>query len=111
MKLEKKEKALEDLGTMVEDDFKAVEQILAIKCEVGKLTGDISNVRYTEYELINNVDRKSATSLISLLVNEAELVDVRDYREEDRSITYYFELGFAFRMLVVELMIVWKDRR
>lgn len=111
MKLEEKEKALEYLRVVIEGGFKGVEKIFAIKGEVGKLTGDISNVRYTEYELIKAVDFKSATSLINLLLNKAELAKVRDDIDENGSINYTFKLESTFRMLALELMIVWKDKR
>ena len=111
MELEAKEKALEDLRVVVEGGFKAVDKILAIKGEVIKANGDISSVRYAEYEPIKAVDRMNATSLISLLIDETELVEVRDDTEEGGSITYSFKLECASRMLAVELMIVWKDKR
>lgn len=106
-----KEKALEDLRTMLGNNFKAVERILVIKGEVVKATGDISNVQYTENDLENAFARINAKRLINLLVNETELAAVRDDIEEDGSITYTFKLECASRMLAVELMIVWKDRR
>lgn len=111
MELETKEKALEDLRTMVKDGFKGVERILTIKGEVVKATGDISNVRYTEYEPINAVERLNASNLINLLIDETELVEVRDDREEDGSTMYTFKLECASRILALELMIVWKDKR
>lgn len=111
MKLEKKEKALEDLRLMVEGGFKGIEKIFAIKGEVVKETGYISNVRYTEYELIKAVDFKNATSLINLLLSKAELAKVRDDIDEDGSINYTFISEGASKMLAVELMLVWKDRR
>ena len=111
MKLEAKEKALEDLGVVVEDGFKAVDEISIIKGEVAKSNGDISGVAFAEYDLDKAVDRMNAKGLINLLVNETELVEVRDDIEDDGSITYTFKLECASRILVVDLMLVWKDRR
>lgn len=111
MEEKKKEKALEDLRTMLGSNFKAVDSILTIKGEVVKATGDVSNVRYTEYDLDKAFCRMNARGLIDLLIDETELVEVRDDRDEDRSITYTFQLECASRMLVLELMIVWKDKR
>lgn len=111
MELEAKEKALEDLRFVSEGGFKGVEKILVVKGEVIKANGDISSVRYAEYESIKAVGRMNATKLINLLINETELVEVRDDTEEDGSITYSFKLECASRMLAVELMIVWKEKR
>lgn len=113
MELEAKEKALEALRAVVKGVFKGVERILIIKGEVVKATGDISNVRYTEYEPIKAVERlnANATSLINLLIDETELAEVRDDIYEDESITYTFKLECASRMLAVELMLVWEDIR
>lgn len=111
MEEKKKEKALEDLKTMLGNNFKAVDRILTIKGEVVKATGDISNVRYTEYDLDKAFCRMNARGLIGLLIDEIELVEVRDDREEDGSTTYTFKLECASRMLALELMIVWKDKR
>lgn len=111
MKLEAKEKALEDLRVVVEGGFKGVEKILAIQGEVVKATGDITNVLSTEYDLDKAVGRINAKRLINLLVDELELVEVRDDRDEDRSITYTFKLECASRILAVELMLVWEDKR
>lgn len=111
MELEAKEKTLEDLRVVAEGGFKGVDKILAVKGEVIKANGDISSVRYAEYEPIKVVDRMNATSLISLLIDETELVEVRDDTEEGGSIMYTFKLECASRMLAVELMIVWKDKR
>lgn len=111
MELEAKEKVLEDLKTMLGNNFKAVEKILAIKGEVAKATSDVSNVRYAEYDLDKAFCRMNARGLIELLIDKTELVKVRDDREEDGSITYTFILGITFRVLVVELIIVWKDKR
>ena len=111
MKLAEKEKALEDLRVVVEGGFKGIESILAIQGQVVKATGDISNVRYTEYDPIKAVDIKNATILINLLLNETELAKVRDDIDEDGSITYTFIVESSITMLVVELMIVWKDKR
>ena len=111
MELEAKEKALEALRAVVKGGFKGVERIFTIKGEVVKATGDISNVRYTEYEPIKAVERLNATSLINLLIDETELAEVRDDIYKDESITYTFKLECASRMLAVELMIVWEDIR
>lgn len=111
MELEAKKKALGDLRIMIGNNFNVVDKILAIKGEVIKANGDISSVRYTEYEPIKAVDRMNATSLINFLINETELAEVRDDTEEDGSIMYTFKLECASRMLAVELMIVWKDKR
>lgn len=111
MELEAKEKALGDLRIMIGNNFNAVGKILVFKGEVIKANGDISSVRFTGYELIKAVGRMNATCLISLLIDEAELVEVRDDTEEDGTIIYTFKLECASRMLVVELMIVWKDKR
>lgn len=111
MELEGKKEALEDLKAMLGNNFKAVDRILAIQCEVVKVTGDISNVLSAEYELYKAVDRINAKGLINFLVNKLELVEVRDDRDEDGSITYYFKLECPSRMLAVELMIAWKDNR
>ena len=111
MKLEAKEKALEDLRTMLEDNFKAVGSIYAVQGQVIKANGDISNVSYTEYDLDKEVGRMNARRLISLLINATELVEVGDYIYEDGIITYTFKLECASRMLVVELMLVWDDIR
>lgn len=108
MELETREKVLEDLRTTLGNDFKAVDRILSIKGEVVKATGDISNVRYGEYDLEKAVDRFNARNLINLLIDETELAEVRDDREEDGSTTYTFKLECASRMLALELMIVWK---
>ena len=111
MELETKEKALEDLRVVAEGGFKGVEMIFTIQGEVYKATGDISNVGYSENYLDNEVARIKAKGLINLLVDETELVKVKDDIEEDRSISYIFKLECASRMLVFELMIVWKDKR
>ena len=111
MELEAKEKALEDLRTMLGNNFKAVDRIHAIKGEVIKSNGDISNVNYTEYDLDKEVCRMNARSLIDLLIDETELVEVRDDKEEDGSTMYTFKLECASRILALELMIVWKDNR
>lgn len=111
MELEAKEKALEALRAVVKGGFKGVERIIIIKGEVVKETGDISNVRYAEYEPIKAVERLNVTSLISLLIDETELAKVRDDIYKDESITYTFKLECASRMLAVELMIVWEDIR
>ena len=111
MELEAKEKALEDLRTMLGNNFKAVDRILTIKGEVVKATGDISNVRYTEYDLDKAFCRMNARGLIELLIDETELVEVRDDIYEDESITYTSKLECASRMLAVELMLVWEDIR
>lgn len=112
MELETKEKALEDLKTMLGNNFKAVEKILAVKVEVVKETGNISNVRYTEYDLDEAFCRMNARGLIELLIDKTELYEVRDDREEeDGSIIYTFKLESTFRMIAVELMIVWEDNR
>lgn len=108
MKLEAKEKALEDLRVVAEGGFKGGEMILAIQVEVVKATGDISNVRCARNDLDNAVARINAKRLINLLVNETELVQSI---EEDGSIAYTFKLECASKMLVVELMIVWEDNR
>lgn len=111
MELEAKEKALEALRVVAEGGFKGVEKILAIQGEVVKATGDITNVLSTGYDLDKAVGRINAKRLINLLVNELELVEVRDDIYEDESITYTFKLECAFRMLAVELMLVWEDIR
>lgn len=111
MEEKKKEKALKDLKTMLGNNFKAVGRILAIKGEVVKATGDISNVGYTEYDLDKAFCRMNARGLIELLIDETELVEVRDDIEEDGSITYVFKLESTFRMFALELMIVWKGKR
>lgn len=111
MELEAKEKALEDLRFVTEGGFKGVEKILAIQGEVVKATGDITNVLSTEYDLDKAAGRINAKRLINLLVNETELVEVRDDTEEDGTITYTFKLESASRMLAVELMLVWEDKR
>lgn len=108
MKLEKKEKALEDLRVVVEGDFKGVEEILSSQGEVAKSTGVVSDVSYTEFDLDKRFVRINAKYLINLLVNEFELFKVRDDREEDGSITYTFIFERTSKKLVVELMIVWK---
>lgn len=53
--------------------------------------------------------RISAKGLINFLVNETELVEVRDDIEDDGSITYFFKLECPSMMLAVELMIAWVD--
>lgn len=111
MKLKAKEKALEALRAVVKGGFKGVERILVIKGEVIKANGDISNASYIEYDLDKEVRRMNARSLIDLLIDETELVKVRDNREEDGSTMYGFKLECASRMLALELMIVWKDKR
>lgn len=112
MKLEAKKKALEDLKTMIGNNFRGVERIITIKGEVVKATGDISNVRYGEiYDLDKAVELINAKSLINLLIDETELVEVRDDIEDDGSITYTFKLECPSRMLAVELMIEWVDNR
>lgn len=111
MEEKKKEKALEDLKTMLGNNFKAVDRILVIKGEVVKATGDISDVKNTEYDLDKVFCRANARSLIDLLIDETELVEVRDDIEEDGSTMYTFKLECASRMLVLELMMVWKDKR
>ena len=110
MELETKEKALEDLRVVAEGDFKGVERIFIIQGECDKATGDISNVGYSENCLDNEVARINAERLINLLIDETELTKVRD-DIEDGSISYEFKLECASRMLVLELMIVWKDKR
>ena len=111
MEEKKKEKALEDLRVVAEGGFKRVEKILAIQGEVVKATGDITNVLSTEYDLDKAVGRINAKRLINLLVNELELVEVRDDIKEDGSITYAFKLESISRLLAVELMLVWEDNR
>lgn len=112
MELEAKEKALEALKAVVKGGFKGVERILTIKGEVVKATGDISDVRYGEiYDLDKAAERIKATSLISLLIDETELVKVRDDIEDDGSITYTFKLESPSRILALELMIAWVDNR
>lgn len=111
MELELKEKYLEDLRVVVEGGFKGVEKILAIQGEVVKATCDITNVLSTEYDLDKAVGCINAKRLINLLVNELELVEVRDDVKEDGSITYTFKLESISRLLAVELMLVWKDNR
>lgn len=111
MELEAKEKALEDLKTMLGNNFKAVDRIFTIKGEVVKATGDISNVRYAEYDLDKAFCRMNARGLIEFLIDETELVEVRDDIEEDGSITYTFKLESTLRILALELMIVWKDKK
>lgn len=111
MELETKEKALEDLRVVVEGGFKGVEKIFAIKGEVVKETGDISNVRYDEYDLDKASCRMNARGLIELLIDKTELAKVRDDREEDGSINYTFISEGASKRLAVALMLVWKDRR
>ena len=111
MELEAKEKALEALKAVVKGGFKGVERIITIKGEVVKATGDITNVLSTDYDLDKAVGRINAKRLINLLVNDLELVEVRDDIYEDESITYTFKLECASRMLAVELMIVWEDIR
>lgn len=111
MEEKKKEKALEDLRVVAEGGFKGVEKILAIQGEVVKATGDITNVLSTEYDLDKAVGRINAKRLINLLVNELELVEVRDDIKEDGSITYTFKLESISRLLAVELMLVWEDNR
>ena len=111
MEEKKKEKALEDLRVVAEGGFKGAEKILAIQGEVVKSTGDITNVLSTEYDLDKAVGRINAKRLINLLVNELELVEVRDDIKEDGSITYTFKLESISGLLVVELMLVWEDNR
>lgn len=111
MEEKKKEKALEDLRVVAEGGFKWVEKILAIQGEVVKATGDITNVLSTEYDLDKAVGRINAKRLINLLVNELELVEVRDDIKEDGSITYTFKLESISSLLAVELMLVWEDNR
>lgn len=112
MELEAKEKALKDLKVVGEGGFKGVERIITIEGEIVKATGDISKVRYGEiYDLDKAVGRINAKGLINLLVNETELVEVRDDIEDDGSITYFFKLESPSRMLAVELMIAWVDNR
>lgn len=111
MKLEAKEKALEDLRVVAEGGFKGVEKILAIQGEVVKATGDITNVLSTEYDLDKAFCRMNARGLIELLIDETELVEVRDDREEDGSTTYTFKLESISSLLAVELMLVWEDNR
>lgn len=111
MELELKEKALEDLKSMLRNNFEGVDRIYAIKGVVIKANGDISNVRFTEYDLDKEVCRMNARSLIDLLIDETELVEVRGDIEEDGSTMYTFKLACASRMLALELLIDWKDKR
>lgn len=111
MELETKEKALEDLKTMLGNDFKAVEKILAVRAEIVKETGYISDIGYTEYDLDKASCRIYARLLIEFLIEKTELSKVRDDREEDGSISYSFKLESTSRMLAVVSMIVWKDKR
>lgn len=110
MEEKKKEKALEDLRVVAEGGFKGVERIITLEGEVIKETGDISRVRYGEiYDLDKEVGRINAKGLINLLVNETELVEVRDDIEDDGSIIYTFKLECPSRIMAVELMIAWVD--
>lgn len=111
MELEKKEKALEDLRVVAGGGFKGVKEILSGQCEIVKETDGILNVLSTKLDLGKASCRTYARRLIGFLIEKAELFEVRDDREEDGRITYTFKLESTFRTLVVELMLVWKDRR
>lgn len=107
-----KKKLVDLVESLAKGDFKGVERIITIEGEIVKATGDISEVRYGEiYDLDKAVGRINAKGLINLLVNETELVEVRDDIEDDGSITYFFKLECPSRMLAVELMIAWVDNR
>lgn len=111
MELEKKEKALEDLRVAAEGGFKGVKEIISSQGEIVKETGDILNFLFNEFDLDKAVGRINAKSLINILINELELFKVKDDREEDRSINYSFKLECASKILLVELMLVWEDKR